>query len=96
MANRKQDPVQPESNEQSGSTGRRTDKKDLGKDKDTGQDRYGQSGLGGTENRETDGQRSYRKTESGGEQARAPDSNTGSGRAEDESEKKHKTPVKIP
>ena len=95
MANRKPDRVQPDSNEQSGSTGRRTDKKDLGKDKDTGQDRYGQSGLGGKTNRETAGQQSYRQTPSGNEQ-RKPDSNRGSGRAVDESEKRHKDPATKP
>ena len=95
MANRKPDPVQPDSNEQSGSTGRHTDKKDLGKDKDTGQDRYGQSGLGGKENRETIGQQRYRQAKSGSEQP-TPDSNRGSGRAVDESEKRHDDPAKKP
>lgn len=96
MANRKQDPAQPDSNEQSGSAGRRTDKKDLGKDKDTGQDRYGQSGLGGKVDRETNGQQRYRETGSGAGQRRKPGSNPGSGIAEDESEKRLKDPAKKP
>ena len=100
MANRKPDRVQPDSNEQSGSTGRHTDKKDLGKDKDAGQDRYGQSGLGGKENRETIGQQRYRQTPSGqtrsGTEQPTPDSNRGSGRAVDESEKRHNDPAKKP
>jgi hypothetical protein len=87
------EPVQPDSNDQSGSTGRRTDKKHLGKDKDAGQDRYGQSGMGGKQNRETIGQQSYRKSASGKEQVPNPDSNAGSGRAEDESEQRQKTPA---
>ncbi|HEU5134332.1 MAG TPA: hypothetical protein VFU13_04235 [Steroidobacteraceae bacterium] len=90
MANRKPDSVQPDSNEQSGSTGRRTDAKNLGKDKDTGQDRYGQSGLGGRVNRETAGQRRYKQTPSGSEQV-PPESNRGSGRAADESETRNRT-----
>jgi hypothetical protein len=76
---------QPTSNDQSGSTGRRTETKDLGRDKDAGQDRYGQSGLGGKVNRDTVGQKKYQ--DSG---ARAPDdndSNRGSGTGEDESER---------
>jgi hypothetical protein len=96
VANRKPDPVQPDPNEQSGSTGRRTDKKDLGKDKDAGQDRYGQSGLGGVKSTETIGQRSYRESKSGAEQPGKPDSNRGSGRAEDESEKRHNDPATKP
>jgi hypothetical protein len=93
VANRKHESVQPNSNDQSGSTGRPTDKKDLGKDKDTGQDRYGQSGLGGKVNRETIGQQKYRET--GGQQKPTPDSNRGSGRAEDESEQGKTKPKAI-
>lgn len=40
-------PAQPSNDEQSGSTGRRTDADLLDQSKDTGQDRYGQSGFGG-------------------------------------------------
>ena len=90
VATRKHDTVQPDSNDQSGSTGRRTDKEDLGKDKDAGQDRYGQTGLGGKGNRETIGQQSYRK--SGGQQKSTPDSNRGSGSGEDESEQRQTKP----
>jgi len=83
MATRKQDD-QPSSNDQSGSTGRRTDKKNLGRDRDTGQGRYGQSGLGGKVNRETMGQKRYK--DSGGQPGSKSDSNDGSGNADDESE----------
>jgi hypothetical protein len=84
VATKKPDRAQPDSNEQSGSAGRNTRKENLGRDKDTGQDRYGQSGLGGKQSRETVGQKSYRQ--SGGPQSPKPDSNRGSGNAEDESE----------
>ena len=83
MATGKQDD-QPSSNDQSGSTGRRTDKKNLGRDKDTGQGHYGQSGLGGKVNRETIGQKHYK--ESGAQPGPKTDSNKGSGNAPDESE----------
>ena len=87
MATRKEHAVQPDTNEQSGSTGRRTAKKDLAKDKDTGQDHYGQSGVGGSKSSgETAGQRKYRKSESGSE-SNPPASNPGSGTGPDESEK---------
>ena len=79
-------PVQPTSAEQSGSTGRHTGKGDLGQDKNTGQDLYGQSGLGGKTNTETIGQRAYKQGPSGSEQKRSESSNRGSGRAVDESE----------
>lgn len=93
MANRNEHAVQPDSNEQSGSTGRRTAKKDLAKDKDTGQDRYGQSGAGGSKGSgETAGQRKYRNTPSGSEQSRPPASNPGSGSGPDESEKRPRRP----
>ena len=84
MATRRQDP-QPSSDEQSGSTGRRTDPKDLGKDKDTGQGRYGQTGHGGEVNRETAGQKRYQN--SGDQPGSKSDSNEGSGTSEDESER---------
>jgi hypothetical protein len=88
VATRKEHAVQPDSNEQSGSTGRRTAEKDLAKDKDTGQDHYGQSGAGGSKgSSETAGQRNYRKTRSGSEQSKPPASNPGSGTGPDESEK---------
>jgi hypothetical protein len=84
----KEHAVQPDSNEQSGSTGRRTAEKDLAKDKDSGQDRYGQSGAGGRKGPgETDGQNKYRKTPSGSEHRNPPPSNPGSGSGPDETEK---------
>jgi hypothetical protein len=85
VANKKPEPAQPNSNDQSGSTGRPTEKKDLGKDKDAGQDRYGQTNLGGNQHRETQGQKDYK--ESGGQPGSKTDSNRGSGNAADESEK---------
>jgi len=89
VATRKEHAVQPNSNEQSGSTGRRTAEKDLGKDKDTGQDHYGQSGAGGSKGSgQTVGQRNYQKARSGSEQSRTPASNPGSGTGPDESEKR--------
>ena len=42
-------PHKPDSNEQSGSTGRRAADEDVSKGKDTGQDHYGQSGFAGPE-----------------------------------------------
>ena len=84
MPNRKPDPAQPSSNDQSGSTGRRTEKKDLGKDKDAGQDRYGQTNAGGKVHPETSGQKDYK--ESGNDPGPKTDSNRGSGTAPDESE----------
>lgn len=44
---RNKKPAQPASEDQSGSTGRRTDTDGRGPGKDTGQDHYGQSGFGG-------------------------------------------------
>lgn len=88
MATRKQD--QPPSNEQSGSTGRYTGADKLDQSKNTGQDRYGQSGLGGKVDSETIGQRKYKKGKSGGEQSPPEPSNRGSGTADDESEKKRR------
>jgi len=75
-----QEPPQPDSNEQSGSGGRRTETRDNERSKDTGQDRYGQSGFGGKKGHETIGQARYRRSgPEGGEQA-DPESNQGSGR----------------
>jgi hypothetical protein len=73
--------AQPGSNEQSGSTGRNTEVDKLNQGKDTGQDRYGQSGLGGAVTRETIGQANYRTSESSGARASKSGSNEGSGRA---------------
>jgi hypothetical protein len=84
VANTKPDRAQPDSNDQSGSTGRRTEKKDLGKDKDAAQDRYGQTNVGGGTHRETEGQKDYK--ESGSQPGPKTDSNRGSGTAPDESE----------
>lgn len=56
-----QQPAQPSTDEQSGSTGRRAVDQDTPAGQDTGQDRYGQSGFAGTP-RETIGQASYRRS----------------------------------
>ena len=77
-------PGQPSSDEQSGSTGRRTDVKDTGRSKDSGQDRYGQSGLGATHDRETEGQTKYRESGGVGKPKSKNDSNRGSGSADEE------------
>jgi hypothetical protein len=83
-------PGQPESNEQSGSTGRHTGARELDPTKDSGQDEYGQSGYGGATKRETIGQADYRKSGSGAGQKRISGSNPGSGRAGDETLTKQK------
>lgn len=70
-------PSQPDPNEQSGSAGRNTSPDKLDQTKDTGQDRYGQSGYGGAKPA-TPGKANYRKPK--------PDSNRGSGRLEHEQE----------
>jgi len=73
-------PTHPGSNEQSGSTGRpKFDPTNPGKD--TGQGRYGQSGVGGKP-AETDGQAKYRKSQHQGDARSKQDSNEGSGRAD--------------
>ena len=46
-AGRSTRPAQPSTEDQSGSTGRRTDPAILDQSKDTGQDHYGQSGFAG-------------------------------------------------
>jgi hypothetical protein len=73
----KQEPKQPSADEQSGSTGRKAGPGG----KNTGQDRYGQSGAGGPRDQGTDGRANYQdSTPDGGDQAE-PDSNQGSGRS---------------
>ncbi len=54
-------PAQPTPEDQSGSTGRRTEDAGKGPDKNSGQDQYGQSGSGSKVPAETDGQRRYRE-----------------------------------
>ena len=83
MANRREkkarpekSPVQPSSNDQSGSTGRATGGKDSGHG-DTGQGRYGQTGFAGQPG-ETQGQARYRKSGPDGTSDPDPDSNEGS------------------
>jgi hypothetical protein len=78
------DPRQPDSNEQSGSTGRNTDADKIAPDKDTGQDQYGQTGFGGVSGHETIGQANYRKSGSAAVEGRKSASNEGSGRADRE------------
>ena len=87
-------PAQPNSDEQSGSAGRRTDTHEDGRTKDTGQDRYGQSGFGGKEGRETMGQSQYRRSNPGGQEA-PRESNSGSGRPDVDSPVDH-DPTKPP
>jgi len=89
------EPAQPTSDEQSGSTGRRTDARDDGRAKDSGQDRYGQSGFGGQEDSETMGQSRYRQSGPDGAQDVVSKSNTGSGRPDVEAPLE-RAPVKPP
>lgn len=88
-------PSQPSPDEQSGSTGRPTAVPDGGSNRDSGQNRYGQSGGSGKPDRETQGQAKYRESSSDGRDGAAsrPDgaaiqkdsgSNQGSGRADRE------------
>jgi len=84
---RTDDPAkQPDSNDQSGSTGRRTDTHENGRATNTGQDRYGQSGFGGKQGRETNGQSRYRQSGPDGGQQVDPESNEGSGRPDVDSQ----------
>ena len=79
---RKRDPVRPNPDEQSGSAGRPTGGDPAEQGKDTGQDRYGQSGFGGQQERETIGQASYRRSGPDGGQIANPKSNPGPDRAD--------------
>lgn len=80
MTNKPTHPV-PNPVDPSGSTGRPVfDPANPGKP--TGQDKYGQSGLGGSKPAETDGQAKYRKSEHQGDPRSKQDSNKGSGRAD--------------
>jgi hypothetical protein len=79
-------PAQPSSSEQSGSAGRRTDVTGESRGKDTGQGRYGQSGLGGKRGHETQGQASYRRSGPDGGRQSDPRSNPGSGRPDRDSQ----------
>ena len=88
-------PVQPAVNDQSGSTGRAT-RGEAGKGKDTGQDRYGQTGHGGTHDRETMGQAQYRQSDAHGDGQSKTQSNEGSGRAEHEREEYGQEPAAGP
>jgi hypothetical protein len=80
------EPAQPNSDEQSGSTGRRTNTGELGPTADTGQGRYGQSGFGGKEGRETMGQSRYRQSGPDGGKEADSESNQGSGRPDVDSQ----------
>ncbi len=84
-------PNQPDSNEQSGSTGRNTDADKLDQGKDTGQDRYGQSGYAGPANDAPIAKSSYRKTGPGSSRDRKAKSNRGSGRVDHEPAERRKT-----
>ena len=91
MKNRRRDdstPKQPDTDEQSGSAGRKTENPQVGYGKDSGQDRYGQSGLGGTVDRETAGQSAYRRSGAKGAPKSRSQSNAGSGKADPESRRK--------
>lgn len=82
---------QPDSHEQSGSTGRRAADDKQPKGADTGQNRYGQSGLAGSESRETEGQEKYRESAHEGDPESKGSSNPGSGRHEaDETKRRQK------
>jgi hypothetical protein len=81
------EPSQPDSTEQSGSTGRRTDTQGKGTAADTGQGRYGQTGLGGKRDPETIGQARYRRSGPDGGHRGDTDSNEGSGRPDVDSKK---------
>jgi hypothetical protein len=75
-------PVQPGTHEQSGSTGRNAPDGKTPQGADTGQGRYGQSGLAGSHRHETDGESKYRNSEKEGDPRSKHRSNPGSGRAE--------------
>jgi hypothetical protein len=77
-------PAQPSSDEQSGSAGRKSGEGTPADGKDSGQGRYGQTGLGGQPDRKTSGQTRYEQSGPDGGQLPEPDSNRGSGRAERE------------
>lgn len=84
--------TQPGTREQSGSAGRNTPADAVQQKKDTGQGRYGQSGLGGTQPAPTDGQEHYERSDRNGDPRTKSRSNAGSGHAEaDESKKKNPT-----
>jgi hypothetical protein len=76
--------VQPPSNDESGSTGRNTTPENLGRDKDSGQERYGQSGHGGETDIETVGKPGNRRSSPDGEGGSKTESNEGSGLVEHE------------
>ena len=80
------EPARPSSDEQSGSAGRPTVDGKGEQGKDTGQDRYGQSGFGGKQVDETIGQANYRRSGPEGGQIDNPRSNHGSGRADRDSQ----------
>jgi hypothetical protein len=72
-------PVQPDPDDQSGSTGRPTTGDKGRQGQDTGQDRYGQTGLGGTQEHETEGQARYRRSGVEGDDSERTGSTPGSG-----------------
>jgi hypothetical protein len=75
-------PVQPGTHDQSGSTGRNAADGNTPPGADTGQGRYGQSGLAGSRRHETEGESRYRNSEKEGDPRSKHRSNPGSGRAE--------------
>ena len=83
-ASTRDEPVQPDPVEQSGSTGRPTGDGTARQGIDTGQGRYGQSGLGGAKDSETAGQASYRRSGVDADKESKHTSNPGSGRVEHE------------
>lgn len=80
------EPAQPSSSDQSGSAGRSTESAKHSQGKDSGQNRYGQSGFVGGEPRETMGQWKYRDSEKQGTPDSKSQSNRGSGRADAETQ----------
>ena len=82
----REQPAQPTSTEQSGSAGRKTGDGSNADGKDSGQGRYGQSGLGGKPDREAAGQTRYQQSGPDGADQSKLKSNRGSGRPESEAE----------
>ena len=72
-------PPQPSPDEQSGSAGPAAPPGAANHRKDSGQGRYGQTGVG-NDVKETDGQSKYRRSEQDGDPSSKNESNEGSGR----------------
>ena len=90
------EPAQPSSSDQSGSAGRPTEGAQHSQGKDSGQNRYGQTGFVGGEPRETMGQWKYRDSDKQGTPDSKSQSNRGSGRADAESQEYQRKQVPEP